>query len=253
MKEGSISYSRIADRYEEIRGGVDRARSVRSIVAPLLVGRSVLDVGAGTGIISAEFRDAGFDVVPLDLSAEMLSRCAQRFPASCCRADAQALPFRAESFENVVFVWSLHHVANSPAALSEAFRVLVPGGQLVVVWGAPLPADDPIGIIFDRMNASLRPERLGLDQLVLDHLTTIGFEHLATTPWNNSFVGSPAQAIESLEQRLFAPLWDLDDNTWQTHVEPAMEALRALPAQDVAITRASRHPIVVARRRDRAR
>ncbi len=144
MKPGSVSYSRIADRYEEVRGGSERARSITAVVAPMLVGVSVLDVGAGTGIVSAELGDAAFRVVPLDFSSETLERCSERFPSTCVRADAAALPVRSESFENVIYVWSLHYVGDALAALMEAFRVLVPRARLVVVWGSPLPLTTPL-------------------------------------------------------------------------------------------------------------
>ncbi len=97
------------------------------------------------------------------------------------------------------------------------------------------------------MNEALRPERLGLDDIVLSHLGEVGFDLVSTVLWENSFVSSPSRAIESLEQRLFDPLWDLDDFGWQAHVAPALEALRALPYCEV--TRVSRHSVVVAERR----
>jgi ubiquinone/menaquinone biosynthesis C-methylase UbiE len=95
----------------------------------------VLDVGCGTGILTAriknEFEEAS--VVGCDFSGGMLRRAARvrRGPA-WARGNALQLPFADASWEVVVSTEAFHWFPDQPAALAEFFRVLEPGGRLLV-------------------------------------------------------------------------------------------------------------------------
>ena len=91
-------------------------------------GRRLLDVGGGTGNYAQALRDEGWDVVVCDSSPDMLARAAAK-GLETVEADAQALPFDAESFDALICVSMLHHVDDRPRALAEQRRVLRPGGR----------------------------------------------------------------------------------------------------------------------------
>ena len=103
-------------------------------------GQRVLDVCAGTGDLSIlcaqRHRPAG--VVGIDMNGAMLS-CAQRkqralgLPIGWALADAEALPFRAESFDRIVIGFSTRNLADLTQGLREMMRVLRPGGRLVIL------------------------------------------------------------------------------------------------------------------------
>jgi ubiquinone/menaquinone biosynthesis C-methylase UbiE len=95
----------------------------------------VLDVGCGTGILSAriarEFE--GTHVVGCDFSSGMLRRAARsRRGPDWVRGNALQLPFGDATWDVVVSTEAFHWFPDQEAALAELFRVLKPGGKLLV-------------------------------------------------------------------------------------------------------------------------
>ena len=95
---------------------------------------SVLDVAAGTGIISHALQEAGYQVTATDLSDKSLAFLKERDPnMEIVVADMnQALPFSDESFDGATTVWANRFIADTSAFLLEMRRVLKDGG--VFVW-----------------------------------------------------------------------------------------------------------------------
>jgi ubiquinone/menaquinone biosynthesis C-methylase UbiE len=95
----------------------------------------VLDIGCGTGLLTARIREQlpAARVVGCDFSRGMLERAARRRRASALvRGSALALPFGAGAFDAVVSTEAFHWFPDQDAALREFFRVLAPGGRLLV-------------------------------------------------------------------------------------------------------------------------
>jgi ubiquinone/menaquinone biosynthesis C-methylase UbiE len=95
-------------------------------------GRAI-DVGTGTGHFAADLGGCGWQVVGLDLSAAMLA-VAKEKPAKTAliRADAAALPCASGAFDLVLSVTALEFVARRQEAVREMWRLVGPGGRLVV-------------------------------------------------------------------------------------------------------------------------
>lgn len=86
-----------------------------------LKGRTVLDVGCGPGIGAIHFRCLGYSVVGLDIDPSML-KAARDLGVECVRGDAQALPFKTASFDNVLSFHVIEHVSAPDTMVSEMRR-----------------------------------------------------------------------------------------------------------------------------------
>jgi ubiquinone/menaquinone biosynthesis C-methylase UbiE len=92
----------------------------------------ILDIGCGTGAMLDELKPFG-EVIGADFSPEALQFCVTRgAPADLARADVRRLPFADASFDVVTAMDIIEHIDDDKAASSEIFRVLKPGGRLLV-------------------------------------------------------------------------------------------------------------------------
>lgn len=102
-------------------------------------GERVLEVGCGTGRMLEALANGKRRVYGGDLSPNMLRLAGRRarragLVISLCRAQAQALPFAAGSFDMVVCTFPAGYIADA-ATWAEFERVLAPGRLVVVVYG----------------------------------------------------------------------------------------------------------------------
>lgn len=98
--------------------------------------RKVLDVGCGTGRYTIPLAKAtGSTIIGIDLSSEMLERARNKDPGlvDWREGRAEALPFPDSSFHRIIMTFSIHHMDDLERVLEEAYRVLLPGGRLLVM------------------------------------------------------------------------------------------------------------------------
>ena len=98
-----------------------------------------LDVAAGAGNVAQASVEKGAQVVGVDFSTAMLAQARKQYPeVDFCEGDAEALPFADNIFDAVVINFGLLHFGNPEQALTEAYRVLRPGGRIgFTVWAIP--------------------------------------------------------------------------------------------------------------------
>lgn len=128
-----------------------RAAMVRA-VAPM-AGERILDIAAGTGTSSAALQRHGARVVAVDFSPGMVEEGRRKHgKIEFIQADAATLPFGDNEFDAVAISFGLRNIADPRLALAEMYRVLKPGGRVVVCeFSRP-----PIAIFRAGYNAYLR-------------------------------------------------------------------------------------------------
>jgi ubiquinone/menaquinone biosynthesis C-methylase UbiE len=103
-------------------------------------GTRLLEVGCGVSAVLAVLGQEfpGIELVGVDIEPKQLEFARGHLEragveATLLQADALVLPFGDESFDHVWMMWFLEHVADPPAVVREARRVLVPGGGITAI------------------------------------------------------------------------------------------------------------------------
>ena len=226
---GDSGYANVGYWREETSSG---AQACDNLVDELLAhvppsARAVLDVACGAG---ATTRRIGSSLQPqslvgIGLDRDQLAAARRRAPAArFLRMDATRLAFASESFDAIVCVEAAFHFATRAGFLSEALRVLEPGGTLVVsdlllARGTPLtPAEN----------------HLASPGAYADLVKRVGFRGVTVTDATDATWRSYRRRLTSLLAR-------------RTHT--GVFAVRDLLAANVALAWAVRHSVLVAARK----
>jgi len=238
------SFDRVATIYDATRGGERRGNRFADALIPWIVGPTVIELGLGTGVIAGGLRRHDIEITGFDLSPAMLAVATQRIGQRVAAADVDRLPLADGTADTVFFVWVLQLVEDPIATLTEAARVVRPGGRVIAILSnGEYDRTDEMSPIIDRM-APLRHDRLSRNQIVGSDVAHLRLEHDGFTPWDE-FPGAPADEIANIEGRIYSSLFDVDDTTWTAVVEPVLADLRALRDPDRPRLRRNRHPLLV--------
>jgi len=127
----ALSFGGVADAYARARPTYPRE------AAAWLVGAercNVLELGAGTGLLTEQLRGLRHRVLATDPSEPMLRHLLHRLPGTpAALAGAERIPMRARSVDAVLAAQSFHWF-DLDRTLPEVARVLRPGGHLGLVW-----------------------------------------------------------------------------------------------------------------------
>ncbi len=138
LDDATVAY--LAERFEIRASDPRQHRLWREFLsrAPFVDSARVLEVGCGTGIITAKIAELPgvAEVVGIDPSPLFVEQARRRAPLLRFEvADGRSLPFDDEAFDGVVFATTLCHVPGPERALAEAHRVLRSGAHLLVYDG----------------------------------------------------------------------------------------------------------------------
>jgi ArsR family transcriptional regulator len=178
----------------EVERAIDRALGKRPL------GRLV-DIGTGTGRMIELFAPRSAQAIGIDRSSEMLRLARVKLEAagifpSLRQGDMYALPLADGTADNIIIHQVLHYAHSPAAAISEAARVLSPGGSLLVVDFAAHDREE--------LRATDAHIRLGFDDdvmsgwfaaagLELDHVEHLKGGELTVTLWRGSKAPLPQQ------------------------------------------------------------
>ena len=152
-------------------------RDLIGLLAPQS-GERILDVGCGTGQLSAEIAHLGADVTAIDKSEAMVAQARNNFPDVRFHVqDVSSLPF-VEEFDGVFSNAALHWVTRADEAAAAMSHALKPGGRIVAEFGGR----GNIRALLEALRLALKSQR-GAEP-----------EHL--NPWYFPSVGEYASLLE---------------------------------------------------------
>jgi SAM-dependent methyltransferase len=137
------SFGTAAGQYAQHRPGYAEG-AIRWCLAPVSGAQPlrVVDLGAGTGILTRALTRLGADVVAVEPHQEMLAELRRQLPGvRAAEGSAEALPLPDQSADAVLCGQAMHWFAMD-RALPEIARVLTPGGVLAGLWNVD---DDRVG------------------------------------------------------------------------------------------------------------
>lgn len=163
-------FTRVASKYDVMNdvmsGGIHRLwkDAMMDWLAPR-PGQRLLDVAGGTGDVAFRFlkRAPGATATVLDMTESMLVEGRQRAEAESMAerltwvvGDAMALPFADNTFDTYTISFGIRNVTRVQDALREAYRVLRPGGRLMVLEFSQLP-NPALQWAYDRYSFNVIP------------------------------------------------------------------------------------------------
>ena len=133
----SKGYQTAGDSYDKGRPEYPE-EAIQFLVRELDItnGKSILDLGAGTGKFTKLIAQTGANVIAVEPVEGMRKKFSELLPLiPISSGTAESIPLEASSIDTVVVAQAFHWF-NGEKALSEIFRVLKPNGKLGLIWNA---------------------------------------------------------------------------------------------------------------------
>ena len=227
-----LDYDQIASEYNQrypsqqpTQRGLALLNLARQINA-----QNILEVGSGTGFWLNFLHQVTNGLYGLDYSTGMLAQARkQPAPLKLSRGTALQLPYRDHSFELVYCVDAIHHFVDHKTFISEAFRVLKPGGALAIVGFDPHEARTNWYIYnyFDHVyDHDIRRYPSGVS--ILNWMQTKGFENSSSQTAEhilNVHVGEAVLRDPFLKQNSTSQLALLSSDSYQAGLQNIKQAI----------------------------
>lgn len=194
-KAASEGYAGVADVYARGRPGYpDEALSWLRDVVGLSAGRTVIEIGAGTGKFLPMLLRSGAEVIALEPIDGMRTAIESRFDVRTLAGSAENIGLPDESIDAVVCAQSFHWFATANS-VAEMRRILKPGGVLGLIWNGrdtSIPWVAAMNRIVDRYEGDTPRYQSGLWR---DVFPADGFDFADERHARLLHTGSPEQVI----------------------------------------------------------
>jgi ubiquinone/menaquinone biosynthesis C-methylase UbiE len=197
-EERAQSFGAAAAQYARLRPTYPADAVALAVAGPGR--RRVLDLGAGTGLLTEGLHAAGHEVVAVDPSPEMLQQLAARVPGvTTAVGSAEAIPL-PDATVDVVTAGQAAHWFDPAAAAAEMRRVLRPGGTVSLLWNQRDEREPWVaqlcGLLTDN---SERPD----DRTVVGAFAAELDADVSLAETRNVQASSPEEVVASFETRSF--------------------------------------------------
>jgi ubiquinone/menaquinone biosynthesis C-methylase UbiE len=230
-----FDFGPLAESYDRLRPINENWRELFEVLAAEgdFVGRRVLDVGCGTGGLTAALVEIGARAWGLDSSPEMVEQARRALGARAGLkvGSAEALPFKDGWFERAVMRLVVHHL-DRPRAFRELARVLTSGGRLVIATFDPAHfAEFWLNRYFPRIER-IDSARFPSPGVLTAELEGAGFVRVRTRPLTQRAVIRREEALDKIRGRYISTLSRLDQHDL---AEGITRAERELPPVSEAV------------------
>lgn len=227
---GRGHFARLAAHYDRLRPLDHNWEEMlsRLVEEAELHGRSVLEIGAGTGRLAEALAGRyGCSVLAVDASAEMLAvgrsrTCAVQFE----QAVAERLPFDAQRFERVVTYMAVH-LFDRPRAFSEFHRVLAPDGIAAISTPDPESFGGFVWATYFPSYADIDRARFPSAQALLDELEEAGFDSTRVVRLQQQKSMRREEALAKMRERAFSTFDLIGEAEFEAGLRRAEETLPA--------------------------
>jgi 2-polyprenyl-3-methyl-5-hydroxy-6-metoxy-1,4-benzoquinol methylase len=155
-REKELTHDRLLGRFDELMDDYDVGRRTAVLVADFLDpiglrGKLVLDGGCGVGGLTRAMVARGARVVAVDIGAQLAATTRDRHQCQAVVGTLTSLGLASNIFDAVLSSEAIEHTPDPDAAVVELYRVLKPGGHLVLstpnrLWQGPVRAASALGL-----------------------------------------------------------------------------------------------------------
>jgi len=243
MNKYFLNYDHIANDYNQrypTQQPTQRGLALLGLAKQVKAG-NILEVGSGTGFWLNLLHPVTDGLYGLDYSAGMISQArTQPAPLKLARGTAIRLPYQDNSFEMVYCVDAIHHFVDHHAFISEAFRVLKPGGALAVIGFDP-HEETTSWYIYDYFENTFDNDirRYPSGGSVLHWMRADGFENISSQVAEhimNVHVGVSVFRDPYLKQSATSQLALLSDDVYDSGIQKIRSAIAEAEKRNERIT-----------------
>lgn len=156
-REKELAHDRLTSRFDELMDDYDLGRRTDVLVERFLGsvvdirGALVLDGGCGVGGLTRALVAKGARVIAIDIGPQLAATTRRRCGCEAVVGTLTALGLASGTFDAVLSSEAIEHTPDPERALLELYRVVRPGGHLVVstpnrLWQAPVRAASTLGL-----------------------------------------------------------------------------------------------------------